>query len=322
MNSEKVLGLHHMTAICGPAQENVDFFVGVLGMRFLKLTVNFDDPNAYHLYYGDGLGTPGTIITFFPYPEGRGGTVGNGMVGATSLAVPPDSLGFWSERFAKYSVPFGSPLMRGDEEVLAFATPDGLPMELVAADDYKAGKPWADMPIDAENAISGMRGVRIFAADAEPTDKIVTGVLGFDPIGEFVEEDASYARYQAADGSLIDIVERSDFPYGRSGHGTVHHIAFRATDDPAQLRLLDKVHTYGLQASPVMDRNYFHSIYFREPGHVLFEIATDPPGFTVDESPETLGTALKLPAQYEAYRSQIEKTLPRLHVPSGAQVRS
>lgn len=310
MSSEKVLGLHHMTAICGPAQENVDFFVGTLGMRFLKLTVNFDDPTAYHLYYGDGLGTPGTIITFFPYPAGRGGSVGNGMVGVTSLSIPPDALGFWTERFAKHSVPFETPVKRGDEEVLAFTTPDGLPLELVASADHRPGKPWKDMPIAAEQAISGMRGIRILSTDAKPTEAVVSGVLGFEKVGEW-----DWSRYRAEDGSLIDVIERPNEARGRSGTGTVHHIAFRAKDDPAQLRLLDKVHEAGLQASPVMDRNYFHSIYFREPGHVLFEIATDPPGFTADESAETLGTALKLPAQYEPYRSQIEAALPKLRIP-------
>jgi glyoxalase family protein len=311
MSSEKVLGLHHMTAICGHAQENVDFFVGFLGLRFLKLTVNFDDPTAHHLYYGDGLGSPGTIITFFPYPTGGIGKVGNGMVGTTSLSIPQNAMGFWAERFGTTHLSFDKPMMRGDEEVLAFETQDGLPMELVASEDHKPGKPWKDMPISEEHAISGMRGVRIFAAEAEATQAVVTGVLGFE---RGVELDGG-ARYRAEDGSLIDVLERPKEAWGRGGHGTVHHIAFRAKDDDAQLRLLEKIHQNGLQASPVMDRNYFHSIYFREPGHVLFEIATDPPGFTADESAETLGTALKLPAQYEPYRAQIEATLPKLRIP-------
>src|SRR5579885_2437187 len=311
MSSEKVLGLHHMTAICDDAQENVDFFVGVLGLRFTKLTVNFDDPTAYHLYYGDGLGSPGTTITFFPYPKGRQGTVGNGMVGTTSLSIPRNGMRFWSDRLTSLGVPFEPPKIRGDEEVLALKTPDGLPLELVASADHRVGKAWKEMPIDADYAIGGMRGVRILAAEADVTARVVTDVLGFEKLSE----QDKYTRYRSSDGSLIDIIGDPKASWGSSGHGTVHHIAFRATDDPAQLRLLEKVHAAGLQASPVMDRKYFHSIYFREPGHVLFEIATDPPGFTVDEDAETLGTSLKLPDRYEPYRAEIEATLPKLRIP-------
>lgn len=311
MNTAKVLGLHHMTAICGPAQENVDFFVGVLGLRFLKLTVNFDDPTAYHLYYGDGLGSPGSILTFFPYPAGRSGTVGNGMVGVTSLSIPPDSMGFWSDRLQANRVRFEAPETVGDTEVLRFQTPDGLPLELVAAADHRPGKPWKEMPIEEGRAISGMRGITLFEAQAEPTAKVVTDVLGLQLGGQ---TDRSL-EFLAPDGSRLQILQDERRSWGSGGHGTVHHIAFRAEDDAAQLGLLEKAVQAGLHASPVMDRNYFHSIYFREPGHVLFEVATDPPGFTVDESAESLGTALKLPPQYEPHRAQIERTLPILRIP-------
>jgi glyoxalase family protein len=311
MSSEKVLGLHHMTAICGPAQDNVDFFVGVLGLRFLKLTVNFDDPTAYHLYYGDGLGTPGTTITFFPYPMGRHGVIGNGQVGVTSLSIPQNAIGFWTERLRSLSVPFETPVFRGDEEVLGLASPDGTILELVAAAGHRVGEPWKEMPIAAEHAISRMRGVRLFEAELGPTEATLLGVMGLEKIGKVGDG----IRYRMEDDSVVDVVEQPDAEWGRGGHGTVHHIAFRARNDEAHAQLLKRVHQEGLQSSPIIDRNYFHSIYFREPGHVLFEIATDQPGFTYDESPETLGTALKLPAQYEPHRAQIEATLPKLRIP-------
>jgi len=316
MTSEKALGLHHMTAICGPAQENVDFFVGVLGLRFLKLTVNFDDPTAYHLYYGDGLASPGTLITFFPYPTGRHGEVGNGQVGVTSLSIPQNAVGFWTERFAANKVAHEKPFSRGDEEVIPFKTPDGLPMELVASADHKPGKAWKDMPIAEDHAISGMRSVQLFESDGQKTEAVLTTAMGYEKI-DFDPKIASgkWSRFKATDGTFVDIVERSDTKWGVGGHGTVHHIAFRAKDDDAHARLRQQVENVGLHPTPFIDRNYFHSIYFREPGHVLFEIATDGPGFDYDEPMDVLGTTLKLPAQYEPYRAQIEATLPKLRIP-------
>ena len=259
MSNDGVLGLHHMTAICGPAQENVDFFVGTLGLRFLKLTVNFDDPTAYHLYYGDGLGTPGSILTFFPYPAGRGGVVGNGMVGVTSLSIPPDAMGFWTERLTGNRVRFEKPVRTNDAEVLRFRTPDGLPLELVASSDHKPGKPWQDMPIGEEHAISGMRGVTLFEAEAGPTAKVVSEVLKLSEQSDIEDRQV----FLAPDGSRVEILEQPQAEWGRGGHGTVHHIAFRARDDEAQAILLDRAVDAGLHSSPVMDRNYFRSIYFR-----------------------------------------------------------
>lgn len=311
----RVLGLHHMTAISGPAQENVDFYAGVLGLRLVKTTVNFDDPGAHHLYYGDGLGSPGSILTFFPYPSGRQGRIGNGMVGVTSLAVPPESLSFWIDRLAAHAVAFEMPVKRGDSEVIGLTAPDGLPLELVAGPDYVAGEAWRDMIVPAEHAIGAMHGVRIFAEDAALTGKVLTGLLGYEEAGGL--EDSAGARYrvQGDRAAVLDVLERPGAGWGVGGHGTVHHIAFRASDDAAQLQFQEKIQAEGLHVSPVMDRNYFHSIYFREPGHVLFEIATDGPGFAVDETPEGLGTSLKLPEQYEPHRATIEAALPKLRVP-------
>jgi glyoxalase family protein len=242
------------------------------------------------------------------------------MVGVTSLSIPIDAVGFWAERFRAHSVPYEPPFVRGEEEVIAFRTPDGLPLELVGSGEHKPGKPWTDMPVDAEHAISGMRGIRIYANDPGPTEAVLTGVMGLEQVdaplgnaGETTSPDRT--RFRAQDGSLVDIEVRSGGPRGVGGHGTAHHIAFRAEDDAAELQLLDSIQKAGLHASPVMDRNYFHSIYFREPGHVLFEIATDPPGFTVDEPFESLGSSLKLPAQYEPYREQIVAALPPLRIP-------
>lgn len=311
----RVLGLHHMTAISGPAQENVDFYAGVLGLRLVKTTVNFDDPSAHHLYYGDGLGSPGSILTFFPYPEGREGRVGNGMVGVTSLAIPPGSVGYWLERLQKHGLP-AEVKKRGDYEVLSLQAPDGLLLELVAWPDFEVGVPWRDMPVPPEHAIAAMHGIRIFADTTADTGKVLTEILGLEEAGGL--EDAPGVRYRvpgARKAGVVEVLERPGASWGRGGHGTVHHIAFRTTDDSSQLAFQSTVQQAGLHVSPVMDRNYFHSIYFREPGHVLFEIATDGPGFAVDEVPEALGTSLKLPEQYEPHRAVIEAALPKLRIP-------
>lgn len=311
-----VLGLHHMTAISGPVQENVDFYAGVLGLRLVKLTVNFDDPGAYHLYYGDGIGSPGSIITFFPYPQGREGRVGNGMVGVTSLSIPENAMGFWVDRFAREAVPFEMPVQRGEVEALSFTAPDGLPLELIAGPGHITGEPWREMPVSPENAISGMHGVRIFADSAPVTGEVLLNLFGYEEAGGL--EDARGVRYRVPSGdraAVVDVIERPGERRGIGGHGTVHHIAFRVADDAAHQEMLRSVQAAGLHVSPVMDRNYFHSIYFREPGGVLFEVATDVPGFAVDEPVESLGESLKLPEQYEPHRARIEAALPRLRMP-------
>jgi glyoxalase family protein len=311
--STETTGIHHVTAIAGEPQRNVDFYVGLLGLRMVKKTVNFDDPGTYHLYYGDGAGTPGSIMTFFPWPGAPQGRIGAGQLTVTSFSIPASSLGYWTERLIEHDVRFEKPSGRFGETVLSFADPDGLRLELVAsADDGR--EPWQDGPVPAEHAVRGFHHVTLSEQDPSRTAKLMTETLGF----RRVEEDGGRYRFEAGDGgpgNTVDVVDGSGDPRGRMGVGTVHHVAFRAPDEETQLELREKVASLGYDVTPVLDRNYFRSIYFREPGGVLFEIATDPPGFAVDEDPEHLGENLKLPPWLESRRERLEEVLPPLRVP-------
>ena len=307
-------GIHHVTAIGGEPQRNVDFYMGMLGLRLVKKTVNFDDPGTYHLYYGDGAGSPGSIMTFFPWAGAPRGRIGSGQLTVTSFSIPATSLGYWTERLVEGGVRFEKPEDRLGETVLRFPDPDGLRLELVtAADDGREGS--SDGPAPAEHAVRGFHHVVLTVADPSRTAKLMTDTLGFRQIGE-AEGRTRYEAGERGPGNTVDLSDGTGFPRGTMGVGTVHHVAFRVPDDETQLALREEVAALGYNVTPVLDRNYFRSIYFREPGGVLFEIATDPPGFTADEDVEHLGENLKLPPWLEPQREQLEEALPPLRVPT------
>jgi glyoxalase family protein len=311
--SIKFPGVHHVTAIADDPQENVDFYVGVLGLRLVKKTVNFDDPGSYHLYYGDAVGNPGTIMTFFSWPGASRGRIGTGQVSATSFAIPEGSLGYWTERLIQHGVRFGRPDKRFDETVLSFNGPDGLAIELVARPARNGGNPWERSPVPPEHAIRGLAGVTLSERSAEVTTDLLVTLLGF----EKAEEEDGRTRYltTSSGGSFADVREQPDGPVGLSAVGTVHHVAWRAPDEATQKEWREEVSDRALNVTHVLDRQYFRSIYFREPGGVLFEIATDPPGFTVDEDPNHLGESLKLPPWLEKDRERIKRVLPPVRAP-------
>ncbi len=308
-------GIHHVTAIASDPQRNLDFYAGVLGMRVVKRTVNFDDPTTYHFYFGDTDGTPGSILTFFPWPGSRRGRQGAGQVAVTSFAILPSSVGFWIERFIRYNVEFDQPKSRFDDErIIGFRDPDGLLGELVAHPSAETRAGWSGSGVPAAHSIRGIYSLTLWQESYELTGKLLTESLGFRP----VREQASIFRYAAADpgpGSIIDLRCVPGLWPGVMGAGTVHHVAFRAPGDAEQLAVREELVARGHNVTPQLDRDYFKSIYFREPGGVLFEIATDSPGFTVDESIETLGQALKLPEWLEPRRFEIEALLPNIRLP-------
>ena len=315
----QIRGIHHVTAIASDPQRNLDFYAGVLGLRLVKRTVNFDDPQTYHFYYGDEVGHPGSILTFFPWPGARRGRQGTGQVAVTSFAVLPGALGFWIERLLRHGVKYEGPSRRGSaaqsEQVISFKDADGLMLEIVAAAGAEARPSWGDAPgISRENAIHGFHGVAVWVNEGDPTERVLVDTLGFRPL----TEERGTRRFQSGDGgpgTFVDVRPIGGFVQGASGAGTVHHVAWRVADDAAQLAVRDRVITAGLHPTPVIDRTYFHSVYFREPGGVLYELATDSPGFTIDEPAERLGERLMLPPQYEPHRGEIEAVLPRIHLP-------
>ncbi|MFC5735167.1 ring-cleaving dioxygenase [Cytobacillus gottheilii] len=302
-------GIHHITAIVGHPQENVDFYHGVLGLRLVKKTINFDDPGTYHLYFGDQNGNPGTIITFFPWANAYPGKIGDGQVGVTSYAVPAGALPFWEERFARLGISFEK-TERFGEEILAFTDPHGLKLELVERASGELNQ-WGESGVPADKAIKGFAGAILFSAYPLKTAEVLEEVMGL----EKVAENDEYIRFQSSAeiGNIVD-VKKVSTGKGRIGVGMVHHIAWRAQDDEDQLDWKQYIENKGLGVTPVQDRNYFNAIYFREYGEILFEIATDPPGFAHDESLETMGTELKLPEQYEQYRSKLEQSLIPIEV--------
>lgn len=308
-------GIHHVTAIASDPQRNLDFYAGVLGMRLVKRTVNFDDPTTYHFYFGDAAGTPGTILTFFPWPDARRGRQGAGQVAVTAFAILPSSVGFWIERFIKYHVEFSQPVSRFDDErVIAFKDADGFMGELVAHSSAESRAGWSGAAVPVDHSIRGIYSVTLWQESCDLSGKLLTETLGFEP----VREQASIFRYAASGQTLGSIVDLRCVPGlwpGVMGAGTIHHVAFRAPDDLAQARARAELVELGYNVTPQIDRDYFHSVYFREPGGVLFEIATDPPGFTIDEPEESLGRALKLPQWLESRRFEIEALLPNIRLP-------
>jgi glyoxalase family protein len=305
-------GLHHVTAIAGDPQANVDFYTRVLGLRLVKRTVNFDAPDTYHLYYGDGAGRPATLLTFFPWRGVPSGRQGSGLTTATAFGVPPESLGWWQSRLAALAVDHDAPRTRDGEEVLTLRDPDGLVIDLVAAPgDERSG--WdgaADVP--AEHAVRGLHSLTLSEAVPERTVDLLTGMLGMTPAGE----DGDRARFAMAgggSGAVLDVAADRR-PRGLQAGGTVHHIAFRVPDRATQERWRAELVEAGLQVTEIRDRQYFTFIYFHEPGGVLLEIATDEPGFAIDEPLLELGRSLKLPPWLEPSRAQIEAALPPLRV--------
>ncbi len=312
--ADELQGIHHVTAIAADANRNIEFYTQVLGLRLVKVTVNFDDPTAYHLYYGDALGRPGTIITFFIWPDMVAGRRGAGQVTAVGFSVPAASLGYWQERLEAHGVRTEPVTERFDEKVLTFYDPDGLQLELIAGPAPDNREPWTGGPVPAEHAIRGVYNVTLTEAAAEPTDGLLTQVMGFRL------QVAGSGRYRygtgpGGPGATVDVEVRRDLFRGRVAVGTVHHVAWRTASDETQLAWRNRLLAAGYQVTPVRDRLYFHSIYFFEPGGVLFEIATDPPGFTVDETAETLGSGLRLPPWLEARRAELEAVLPPLNLP-------
>ena len=309
----KFAGVHHVTAIADDPQENVDFYASVLGLRLVKKTVNFDDPRGYHLYYGDAVGNPGTIMTFFSWPGASRGRIGTGQVSATSFAMPEDSLGYWMERLNRHGVRFERPDKRFDETVLSFNDPDGLAIELVARPAKNGGNPWERSPVPPEHAIRGIAGVTLSERSEEATMDLLVTLLGFEKAGE--KDGRTRYLTTSSGGSFADVREQQDGPVGLSAVGTVHHVAWRAPDEATQKEWREEVSDHALNMPPVLDRQYFRSIYFREPGGVLFEIATDPPSFAGAEGPDHLGESLKLPPWLEKNRERIKRILPPVRAP-------
>lgn len=317
--TEPIAGLHHVTAIVANAQQTVDFYSNLLGLRLVKQTVNFDDPGTYHLYFGDAQGSPGSILTFFPWQGIRRGVAGRGMIGAIGLAVPEAALPYWTERLATAGVRASDPAPRFGRQMVAFADPSGLQLELVGEPGLEEQAAWQGGPVPAAHAIRRVAGVTLTLGQPAETATLLTDVLGFAQVATDAESDAADGRrslYRSADGTtLVELVSRPELPYGYMGAGTVHHVAWRTPTDAAQSAWLHRLQRAGVDATPVRDRQYFRSIYFREPGGVLFEIATDPPGFAADEAPDELGTRLMLPPWLEPQRDAIARTLPPLVLP-------
>ncbi len=315
----KIRGLHHVTAIASDPQRNLDFYVGLLGLRFVKRTINFDDPGSYHFYFGDNRGTPGTILTFFPWPGAQRGSRGTGQIEATAFAISPDSVSYWLERFKQHHVTAEKMSARFGEEVIRFIDPDGLLIELIAV---AAGvspaniEPWPDSPVPVEHALHGFHSVSAALEGYERTARLFTDSFGYRLIAESGNRFRFASPDDTAPGRIVDLLCLPDTGMGRVAAGSVHHIAFRAKDEAEQLDWREQLVELGYNVTPVIDRTYFHSIYFREPGGVLFEIATEPPGFTLDEKLEELGTHLRLPPRMESARSQIEQILPRIQMPT------
>jgi len=305
-------GIHHVTAIAGNASRNLDFYTRTLGLRLVKKTVNFDDPGTYHLYFGDEQGRPGTILTFFPWEHTAPGRNGDGQAEETAFRVPVASIGYWTQRLIEKGVPHQALEKRFGEPTLAFTDPDGMSLALVGVAGAENEPAWSDGAVSVEHAIRGFHGVTLMLAKAAPTAAILTDVLGFRETGR----EGPLTRYAAGEGgagSVVTLRETGGFLPGRMGRGSVHHIAFRAADDAAQAAMAKKVRAdHRLAPTEQRDRNYFRSVYFREPGGILFEIATDQPGFAVDEPVASLGQALKLPASLEPHRREIEAVLPPL----------
>jgi glyoxalase family protein len=309
----RMKGIHHVTAISGDAQQNVDFYTGVLGMRLVKRSVNQDDPGTYHLFYADGAGHPGSDLTFFPWSRLAPARKGIGLTVEVALAVPPDSLSFWAERLEGAGTAPGVVETRFGERVLPFSDPHGLELTLVETADPREFTPWKMSNVPAERQIRGIHGVRLWERNRAATVEFLTETLGFTEVAT----EGDWTRLASAGGQSGEFVEIRELPMERRGEwgtGAVHHVAWRVEDGAAELEMRGRVAEAGRQPTPVIDRFWFESVYFMEPGGALFELATDGPGFTVDEDPATLGDRLVLPPWLERMREQIEAALPPIRV--------
>jgi glyoxalase family protein len=351
-SEQGVLGIHHITAIARNPQRNVDFYSGLMGLRLVKLTVNFDDPTTYHLYYGNSLGHPGTILTFFPWSEAPTGYRGTGQVSTISFLIPSGSMTYWIDRLKSNDISFVGPSERFGDEFISFHDPDGLMLELISpsSDDSQEqllqleqtdNNTWKENLIDKEYAIRGFHSATLSEEGYERTASLLTDTLGFELIAKDNKEDRfrfgiikknnsnqeedtdtsqSSSSSSSSIGSFVDIVCQPEISRGYVGIGTVHHIAWRAANENHQLDLRKRiVEQAKLNPTPVLDRTYFRSIYFREPGGILFEIATDPPGFAIDEREEDLGKHLKLPQWLEPVRAKLEQLLPPIKTSQGSK---
>jgi glyoxalase family protein len=349
-SEQGVLGIHHITAIARNPQRNVDFYSGLMGLRLVKLTVNFDDPTTYHLYYGNSLGHPGTILTFFPWSEAPTGHRGTGQVSAISFLIPSGSMTYWIDRLKSHGISFVGPSERFGDEFVSFHDPDGLMLELISPSSTDSqgqrlqleqtdNNTWKENPISKEYAIRGFHSATLSEEGYERTASLLADTLGFELIAkdnredrfrfgiirknnsnQEVDTDTTQSSSSSSIGSFVDIVCQPEISRGYVGIGTVHHIAWRATNEKHQLDLRKRVVEQAkLNPTPVIDRTYFHSIYFREPGGILFEIATDPPGFAIDERAEDLGKQLKLPPWLEPVRTKLEQLLPPIKTSQGSK---
>lgn len=309
--TNNILGFHHITAIAGSAKRNLDFYTKVLGLKLVKKTVNFDDPGTYHLYYGNEVGSPGTILTFFPWEGITQGRRGTGLVTEIGYSVPEGSLEFWMKRFDKFNVTYNKPAEKFGEQYLTFLDPDGLKIELIASNYKDDRKPYETSEVNAMAAIKGFHNVTLTLTDMKKTAAVLTDIFGYKLDSQHVNR-FRFKTDAIESANLVDLVEAPGEKRGFNGGGTVHHVAFRVKDEATLMQYRDKVLEAGFDITPKIDRNYFFSLYFREPGGVLFEIATDNPGFAIDESVNELGKNLRLPVQYERKRKEIEKILPNL----------
>ena len=306
----KIPGLHHVTAIASDPQRNLDFYAGVLGLRFVKRTVNFHDPGTYHFYLGDARGTPGTIMTFFAWPGARRGIRGTGQVDAVTFAIPKNSIDYWLARLRQEHVAAEKTSPRFHEEMIRFIDPDGLLIELIESAAPPNVEQWHGSSVSAEHSIRGFHSVSAALEGYEGSAKLLTESFGYRLVNQSNNRFRFASQNQTATGREIDLICIPDAHPGRVAAGSVHHIAFRARDDAEQRKWREHLVSLGYNVTPVIDRIYFHSIYFREPGGILFEIATDPPGFVFDEDLNQLGESLQLPPWLESSRAQIEKVLP------------
>jgi len=306
-----ITGIHHITAIAGNPQKNVDFYTGILGLRMVKKTINFDAPDVYHFYFGDEFGTPGTVFTTFPFDGARKGTKGTGELTFTAFSIPQGSLSFWIDRLAKYNIPTSTPLSRFGEKLIRFEDHDGMGIELIANDkDSRKGWTYGNIPL--EHSIRGFYGATLNLKAKDLTEKLLTQFMDY----KLIAEENGRFRYgtKGEPGDILDIVLDNNGRQGIQSAGTVHHIAFRTANTSTQLEIQKILMENGYHVTEVKDRNYFKSIYFREPGGVLFEIATDEPGFAIDEDEAHLGELLKLPEWAEPQREKIASRLAKVNL--------
>lgn len=305
-----ISGLHHITALSSNPQKTVDFYAGILGLRLVKKTINFDAPEIYHLYFGDRKGSPGSILTFFPYVGIPRGRKGKGQLTTTSFSISENSLDYWMRRLEKFEIPYSNPMKRFNKWVIYFEDGDGLGLELVANSDAREGFTYGNVPLI--HSIKGFFGMTLSEECYEKTAGLLVGQMNYLSLGE----EGNRFRFTTINmpGTFVDILCSPDALQGYGGYGTVHHVAFATASDASQLEIRQKLIEFGLNVTPVLDRQYFHSIYFREPGGVLFEVATVPPGFEIDESEASLGSSLKLPSWEESQRHLIEQLLPPINL--------